>query len=297
MNILISGGTGFIGKALCHRLTTQGHQLWVLSRQPEKVTQLCGSSVIGINIDAPIPDNINFQAVVNLAGEGIADKRWSSSRKQQLIDSRIQTTQKLVDWVKQASYKPTVFISGSAIGWYGDQGSQQLDEQSKPRNEFTHRLCQQWEDTAKPLEDLGVRLCLLRTGLVIGKDGGFLKRMLLPFKMGAGGRMGDGAQWMSWIHMEDMLGLILFLIDHPTISGPINATAPTSVMNSQFTRVLAKKLNRPAIAHLPSWFLKGAFGEMATLLISGQRVLPQKAQSAGYHFVYEELDKALQDIL
>ena len=297
MKILITGGTGFIGKTLCKTLLKKGHRLTVLSRKPEKVPSLCGETVEAIDNLDKLDAEASFDAIINLAGEGIADARWTPTRKQILLDSRIKTTGQLIRFIERAKKKPLVLVSGSAVGFYGDKGNTALDESSLPYDDFSHRLCAEWEETASMAEAYDVRVCIVRTGLVIGNNGGFIKRMLLPFQLGLGGRLGDGGQWMSWIHRSDYIKMVELLLNSPTLQGTFNATAPNPVTNSEFTQCLAKTLNRPAFLPVPAFVLKILLGELAELLLGGQRVFPKRIQDAGFEFTFETLDQALQDVL
>ena len=235
MKILITGGTGFIGRTLCHRLLDSGHELIVLSRRPEQVTKLYGESVTAISNLEDLSVEETVDAIINLSGEGIADRLWTKKRKQKLLDSRINITRQLIAYVASARQKPSVMISGSAIGYYGSNGESEADETTDNPEDFAQQLCKQWEAAAEAVKQHGVRLCILRIGLVIGRDGGFVKRMLLPFKLGLGGRLGNGQQWMSWIHIEDVVGAILFALDGD-VAGPMNLVAPEAVRNRDFAR-------------------------------------------------------------
>ena len=297
MKILMTGGTGFIGKKLCHFLLGKNHQLTVLSRHPEKVSSLCGESVTAIRSLEQLTASDSFDAVINLAGEGIADARWSKTRKQKLLDSRINTTKQLISYIERADHKPGVLISGSAVGYYGNSGSKRLNEESQPHDDFSHQLCAQWESVALEAEKSGVRVCIVRTGLVIGNDGGFLKRMLLPFKLGLGGPIGNGKQWMSWIHRTDFIAIIDKLLKSATLRGVFNATAPEPVTNSEFSKTLGQVLNRPAFIPIPALVLKILLGEMAELLLGGQRALPTRIEQTGFEFKFKTLSKALDDVL
>lgn len=298
MNILLTGGTGFIGRKLCHSLLKKGHELTVLSRRPEKVPYLCGEQVQTINDLEKLSAIEHFEVIINLAGEGIADARWSNKRKQTLLDSRIKITEQLNTFINKAKQKPSVLISGSAVGYYGNQGSKILTENSKAINDgFAHQLCEQWEATAKKAENLGVRVCILRTGLVIGNDGGFLQKMLPAFKLGLGGKIGNGQQWMPWIHRTDLIQIIEKMMDSANMHGPYNASAPNPVTNQEFTCCLAKKLHRPAILPVPAPVLKLSMGEMADLLLGGQRVIPSRLQEINFQFQFNTLDEALDDVL
>jgi len=297
MKILITGGTGFIGKELCHFLLAKIHQLTVLSRNPEKVPTLFGESVTAIGSIEQLTASDSFDAIINLAGEGIADARWSKKRKQQLLDSRVNTTKQLIAYIEKADHKPEVLISGSAVGYYGNSGSKRLNEKSHPHEDFSHQLCSLWESAASDAEKSGVRVCIIRTGLVIGNDGGFLKRMLLPFKLGLGGPIGNGKQWMSWIHRTDFIAIIDKLLESVTLQGIFNATAPEPVTNVEFSKTLGQVLNRPAFIPVPALVLNILLGEMAELLLGGQRVIPVRIEQAGFEFKFKTLNKALGDVL
>lgn len=297
MEILITGGTGFIGKALCKTLLSREHTLTVLSRRPKSVPSLCGERVAGIADLSELTPDAHFDAVINLAGEGIVDKRWTPARKQQLLDSRIGTTRRLIEFIATAEQKPGVLVSGSAIGYYGNRGDEVLDESSDGSDGFGADLCQQWEKAANEAAGYGVRVCIVRTGLVIGKNGGFLQRMLPPFKLGLGGRIGDGKQYMSWIHRDDLIALIEFLLNADRLEGAFNGTAPNPVTNREFSATLAKLLKRPALFPVPALVLKTAMGEMAELLLGGQRVMPKRALAENFHFRFESVQEALQDVL
>lgn len=297
MKILITGGTGFIGRTLCHRLLDQGHEVKVLSRRPEQVTKLCGESVTAISNLEDLSSEELINAIINLSGEGIADRLWTKKRKQKLLDSRINITEQLIAYIARARQKPSVMISGSAVGYYGSNSGSELDETADKPDDFAQQLCKQWEAAAEPVREYGVRLCILRTGLVIGNNGGFVKRMLLPFKLGLGGRLGDGKQWMSWIHKDDLISIIELLLTSPDLEGNFNATAPVPVTNADFSLCLAKNLKRPAIFPVPSIVLKLLLGEMSQLLLGGQKVIPERLLEQKFRFQYESLDSALKAIL
>ncbi|MGN7837900.1 TIGR01777 family oxidoreductase [Stenotrophomonas sp. 22385] len=291
MDILITGGTGFIGQCLCQRLLAAGHQVTVLTRSPGR------RGLAGVQYVAALGDVGPVHAVVNLAGEPLVEGRWSPARKQAMLESRIDTTRALLDWMRGLPSRPQVLVSGSAIGYYGPRDATPLDESASPGHDFAATLCRRWEAEALKAEALGVRTCLLRTGIVLDRDGGALARMLPPFRMGAGGPMGDGTQWMSWIHREDLAGLILWLLADPEARGACNGTAPAPVTNAEFARTLAHVLKRPAWVRTPGFALKLAFGEMAGLLLTGQNVVPARALREGYRFRYPTLEPALRAIL
>lgn len=293
--ILITGGTGFIGQPLCQELIADGHSLTVLSRQPAlNVQSLCGR-VETVNDLNELSGGEGFDAVINLAGEGIADKRWSEARKQELRDSRIALTNQLVDVIRTWKSLPSVMVSGSAVGFYGDQGSHRVTEDTPPHDEFTHRMCSDWEQAARRLEPAGVRVCLSRTGIVAGPGGGFLQRMLLPFKLGLGGRLGSGEQYMPWVHRDDVVAALKWMLETDTASGAYNVVSPNPVTNRQFTKCLAGVLGRPAIFPAPAPVLKIALGEMARLLLTGQMAIPERLEGEGFRFRFPDLSPALVD--
>jgi len=294
MNILITGGTGFIGSALCSRLLEDQHHLVVLSRHPEKIK----SPVQGIGSLDHLTDDIVFDAVINLAGEPIVDKRWSDRQKQRILSSRMDTTKALITYFARIDRKPDVFISGSAIGYYGiGKTNEPIDETGSGDDSFSSQICREWETIALEAEPLGIRTCLLRTGIVLGK-GGALGKMLGPFKLGGGGKIGQGTQWMSWIHINDLIGIIRHCLEQGEVQGPVNGTAPNPVTNQQFTKALGKVLNRPTFFSMPAVAIKFAMGQMGEeLLLTGKRILPIKIQDAGYTFLYENLEEALADVI
>lgn len=296
MHVLITGGTGLIGRHLSHRLLDSCDQVTVLSRRPAQVGSLCGHGARGIANLAELGDE-RVDAVVNLAGAPIADRPWTAKRKAELWASRVSLTERLVAWIDQRSEKPATLISGSAVGWYGDGGELPLTEDSAARPAYTHTLCDAWEAAARRASAHGVRVCLVRTGLVLAPGEGFLKRMLLPFRLGLGGRLGSGQQYMSWVHLADEVGIILHLLRHADLKGVFNATAPNPVTNREFTSTLAATLHRPAIFPVPALVLKAGLGEMATLLLMGQNARPARLQEVGYRFQFSQLDQALKDVV
>jgi len=297
MNILMTGGTGFIGSALTKELVNQGHSVTVLSRNPDKVAKLCGSGVQALGSLSLINANDRYQAIVNLAGAPIVGARWSQARKQEIRDSRIGLTEQLITCIARMEIKPELLISGSAIGYYGNQGDTVLSEQATPYEDFSQQLCADWEAAAKQAEQFGVRVCLIRTGLVIAGAGGFLQQMLLPFRLGLGGRLGDGRQWMSWIHRQDWIHIALAMMADASMHGAYNATAPNPVTNAEFTRILAQCLNRPALLPVPALVLKMMLGEMSQLLLGSQRVVPERLLAQGFKFHYDDLAAALHEAL
>lgn len=294
MKILITGGTGLIGRTLCRALLDAGHQVTVLSRKPESVKRKCGDAVAAISRLSQWDDKRVFDAVINLAGEPIVDARWTESRKAALWDSRVALTGELVKRIRLSTHKPAVLLSGSAIGYYGDRGDEILDESSDAGSDFAARLCQAWEAAAQDATDLGVRVCLLRTGLVLSAQGGVLGRMLLPFKLGMGARLGDGNQWMSWIHLDDYVAIVIGLLASAEIDGPVNMTAPEPVTNGNFTSSLARAVHRPAVFAAPRCILEAMLGERADMLLGSQRVLPAKILAHGFRFAFPDIASALQ---
>lgn len=294
MHILITGGTGFIGQALVPALLADGHTLTLLSRQPQQHRARLGGKVQVVARLAEIADHARVDAVINLAGEGIADRPWTAARRQTLYDSRVTLTQDLVRWLARRATPPAVMISGSAVGWYGDQGDAELTEASPAHDEYTHTLCNAWENAARAVEAQGTRLCLLRIGVVLAREGGMLKRLLPVFRAGLGGRIGSGRQWLSWIAREDLLTLIRRLLGDASLSGVFNATAPTPVTNADFTRTLATQLGRPALLPVPALALKLSLGDMSSLLLGGQKVLPARLQAAGFTFAAPTLEACLR---
>lgn len=294
---LITGGTGLIGSALCKYLTAQHDHVTVLTRNPDTVADKCGQHVNAIQSLKQIPADTQVDIVINLAGEPIADKPWTKKRKAVLEKSRIDLTRELVEWLTHRRQKPECLISGSAVGWYGDGGATIINEQSSYHDEYTHQLCDAWEKQALRAGQIGIRVCLVRTGLVLAKQGGFLQKMLLPFKAGFGGRLGNGDQFMPWIHLTDIINLLEFLATNEQLKGIFNGCSPTPVTNREFTKILAQQLHRPAFLPVPTFVLKLMLGEMARLLLTGQRAIPEKAQAMGFHFHYTDIRTALADVL
>ncbi|ROM57481.1 TIGR01777 family protein [Pseudomonas poae] len=295
MHILLTGGTGLIGRQLCRYWLAQGHRLTVWSRDPEQVAKLCGEHVLGVGRLQEVIGAVD--AVINLAGAPIADRPWTKKRKTLLWSSRISLTETLLAWIEGLEQKPAVLISGSAVGWYGDGGERELNEASGPvQDDFPSQLCIAWEETALRAEALGVRVVLVRTGLVLAAEGGFLSRLLLPFKLALGGPIGDGRQWMPWVHIKDQIALIDFLLHKRDASGPYNACAPHPVRNREFTKTLGRVLHRPAFMPLPALALKIGLGELSGLLLGGQKAVPERLLAAGFTFQFTELHAALEDL-
>lgn len=299
MKIIVTGGTGFIGRALVGELTRQGHEVVVLTR---KVGHPAQSTVRFVEWDAlsagPWQAEVaSADAVVNLAGEPIAEGRWTDARKRLLLTSRILATRLLVEAIAGRSTTLPVFISASGIGYYGESDDRVLDERSALGQGFLANLSAAWEAEALRAGQFGVRVVLLRTGMVLERDGGALPKMLLPFRFFVGGPIMPGTQWVSWIHRRDHIGLIKWAITAPTVSGPVNAVAPEAVTMKNFCEVLGNILRRPCWLPVPAVALNVALGELGTLMTTGQRVAPAKALAGGYDFLYPTLEPALRAIM
>ena len=297
MKILLTGGTGLIGRALCAALSERHYALTVFSRRPSTVAKKCGEAVRAMGSPDEWRRGDHYDAVINLAGEPIVGARWSGRRKKALWDSRVTLTAALLEKISRAETKPKVLLSGSAVGIYGDCGDREMDENGVAGNDFGARLCMAWEQQARKVEACGVRVCLLRTGLVLSREGGMFGRMLPPFKLGLGARIAHGRQWMSWVHIEDQLAMMLKLLDEPDHRGAFNLCAPNPVNNAVFTLSLAAAVKRPALLAVPAVAVKAALGESACLLLGGQKVLPTRLLSTGYRFRYPELGGAFKALL
>jgi uncharacterized protein (TIGR01777 family) len=296
MNITLTGASGFIGVALIAKLKAEGHQLHVLGRTPPKDSSVAFSKWDASGKELPPAKAIaEADAIIHLAGEPIA-QRWTDDVKKRLRTSRVNGTQKLVEAIAASDRKPRALISGSAIGYYGDRGNEIINENSKPGKGFLPDMCVEWEKAALEASKQGLRVVLMRTGVVLGEGGGALAQMLPFFKMGTGGRIGSGNQWMSWIHLDDIVGLLLFALNSDKVSGPLNGTAPNPVTNADFTHILGEVIHRPAVFPIPEFGLKLLYGEMAQVLIEGARVVPEASMLAGYQFRYPELRAALASV-
>jgi uncharacterized protein (TIGR01777 family) len=298
MKIIIAGGTGFLGQPLTEALSRAGHALVVLSRNPSH-SATAGSAVIpwvpgASGAWTKAVDGAG--AVVNLAGTSIAGHRWSGKQKRLILESRLLATRSLVEAMRSSPNPPAVFVSASAVGFYGPHGDEPIDEEQPPGGDFLAHVCRQWEAEAAKAADIA-RVVLLRTGLVLARHGGALPQMLLPFKLGAGGPLGSGRQYWPWIHLEDWIALAKWTIDEPAVTGPVNLTAPAPVTNREFAKRLGVVLRRPALVAAPGFALRLLLGEMADgLLLSGQRAVPEKAQRLGFKFRFSTLTDALRDI-
>lgn len=294
--LLITGGTGFIGHHLVTKLLGMGYAMTLFSRQPEAARLAFKNQVLVFSAWEDLPDTTQFEAVINLAGSPVVGPRWTPRRKSILLSSRVGTTQDLVSWLARAQHKPTVLVTGSAIGYYGCCGDEALDESAPPKPEFMSVLCQQWEAAALPAIDLGVRVVRLRLGLVFcsyHQKGGALPKLIAPYFFGLGGRIGDGKQVMSWVHLDDVLAIILRSLTHTQMSGAYNVCAPEAPNQAQFAIAVGQKIHRPTFLVTPACVLNALAGEMGALFTGGQRVQPKKLLDEGYDFLYPNLDGAL----
>ncbi|MCG8708121.1 TIGR01777 family oxidoreductase [Brenneria sp. 4F2] len=296
MQLLITGGTGLIGRHLIPRLQSMSHQITVLTRNPERARKVLGERVECWSTLDNKTSLDGFDGVINLAGEPIADKRWTAAQKQRLSQSRWGITERLATLINAGSQPPAVFISGSAVGYYGDQGAALVTEDETPAHEFTHYLCARWEALAQSAESDKTRVCLLRTGIVLSSRGGALAKMLPLFRLGLGGPLGSGRQYMPWIHLDDMVNGIIYLLDSDVLSGPFNMVSPYPVRNEQFSAMLAQVLHRPGIFRAPGFAIKLLMGEASTLVLGGQRAIPTRLEAAGFGFRFFELKEALEDV-
>ena len=287
MRVLLAGGTGFIGDPVARALRAAGHEVTIVSRRPGYVP---AKAIAWDAVAAAMPET---DAVVNLAGAPIAEGRWTAARKAAIVTSRVDATRALVEGMRTASARPRVLVNASAVGFYGPHGDDVLDEAAPAGDGFLADVCRRWEAAAFHARALGVRVVALRIGVVLGPGGGALGKMLIPFRACLGGRLGGGAQWMSWIHRDDVVGLVLAALGGDALAGPVNATAPAPVRNREFTRTLARAVHRPAVVPAPAFALRLALGEMADMLLTGQRVVPAVATAAGYTFRFPDLAAAL----
>jgi uncharacterized protein (TIGR01777 family) len=295
MKIAISGVTGLVGDALRASLVADGHEVIGLTRRESLpgITAVRWDVVNGRFDASPLE---GVAAVVHLAGEPVA-QRWTPARKEAIRESRLRSTSLLVEGLESLRDKPAVLVSASAVGYYGDGGDEELVETSPPGTGFLPDLCQEWEKTALAAQEIGIRTVCARTGIVLSTKGGALLKMLPPFKMGVGGPLGSGRQWMPWIHIDDMVGMLRFCIEETKATGPVNAASPSPTRNADFSRTLGRVLRRPAFFPAPAFALKLVFGQMSEVLLEGQRVLPARLQELGFRFQFPELEPALTDVI
>ena len=299
MKILVTGATGLIGRSLCRSLTRENHTVVALSRRPEAASDLSSAAVHRWDppTGPPPPESLEgVEAVVHLAGEPIAARRWSAEQKDRIRISRVVSTRNLVEGLRKSASRPPSLISGSAVGFYGDRGDETLDERSSSGSGFLPEICSEWESEAERATGFNARVVRLRTGVVLSTDGGALKKMLPAFKLGVGGPLGGGRQWFPWIHIADVVGILRHAIFTASLAGPVNATAPEPVTNAVFTRELGRVLHRPTFLPAPEFALRLALGEMADILLGSQRVIPKVAEDSGYAFQFRTLGAALEDL-
>ncbi|HZV05635.1 MAG TPA: TIGR01777 family oxidoreductase [Gemmataceae bacterium] len=306
MRIFVTGGTGLVGRRIVRRLNERGDQAVILTRRGDHARELFGNNTAVVEGDPMRASGwmdavADCDAVIHLAGENIFARRWNDDFKKLLMDSRIVSTQHVVEALRRrptrADGQAKTLVNASAIGYYGPRGDEELTEESAPGSDFLAKLCIEWEQAARAAASAGIRVAMVRVGVVLDKEGGALAKMLTPFKLGAGGPLGSGRQWMSWIHHDDLVGLFLLAVDNPAARGPINGTAPNPLTNREFSRTLGRVLHRPSFVWTPALALRVVLGEVATVIATGQRVLPKRALELGYSFRYPTLDAALTQIL
>ena len=297
MNFLVTGATGFIGRKLADSLLEAGHSVNYLGRsRSREFDSRAAFHYWKPGENPPLNSVPRLDVVIHLAGEPIA-QRWTSAAKKRIYDSRIQRTRRLVAAIGELRHKPAVLISASAIGYYGDRGSEVLTETSTKGTGFLADLCADWEREAMNAHDFGLRVVPVRIAPVLGREGGALRKMIAPFRLGLGGKLGNGRQWMSWIHAEDLVRLLNFAAETADVAGLLNASSPRPVTNAVFARTLGRAIHRPAPWSVPKFAMKLAFGEAAGLLFESQRVIPEAAEKTGFTFKYQELDDALRSLL
>lgn len=301
MKVLIFGGTGFLGRNLIEALPPSGYQVSVVTRNGQITANRLGDSIEIIEWDniSPLSSIYEFKeidAVINLAGESIGNRRWSGSVKQEIMDSRIRTTRVIVTAINDGTIQPKVLINASAVGYYGPLQDEKVTESAEPGRDFLAEVCRNWENEAYKVKGDLTRVVTLRIGVVLGAQGA-LTRMAMPFKLCVGGPLGAGCQWLSWIHVQDLIKMIRFIIEHDEVTGPVNGTAPNPVKMKDFSKVLGEVLKRPSWLPVPEVLLRIALGQMAEMLLHGQRAIPEKILRAGFEFRFPELRAALRDIL
>lgn len=300
MKILFFGGTGFIGRNMTKELLVNGHQVFIVTRNRQKVSNALDKvQIIDWDNKSTLSSLIGLQdidAVINLAGESLANRRWSDSVKKEILDSRINTTQAIVTAINNRTIQPKVLINASAVGYYGPRQDEEISETGTAGQDFLAQVCQEWENEAYKVRSDFVRVVTMRIGVVLGREGA-LDRMKIPFKFYIGGALGTGKQWLSWIHINDLTSLLRFVIEHQEITGPINATAPEPVTMKNFCSTLGEVMHRPCWLQVPEWVLRIALGQMAEMLVYGQRIIPKKISDAGFRFRFGKLRSALEDVM
>jgi uncharacterized protein (TIGR01777 family) len=300
MRVVVTGATGFVGKRVVNQLLENNVEVVILTRNIAKAALTLGSQCkyfqwLNTLEKPPVEAFQGVDGIINLMGEGIADKRWDEAQKKKIYESRIISTQKLVDVLKELPVKPKVMVSTSAVGIYGDRQDEEISEDSNVGSDFLAGVCKDWETEANKASDLGIRVAIIRTGVVLGRNGGALQKMLPIFKLGAGGPVGNGRQYMSWIHIDDLASMYVEALKNDSIKGPLNGTAPYPATSKEFAKTLGKTLHRPAFAPAPTFAIKLAFGEMSDVLLKGQKVLPQKFKEKKFRYRYPTLEMALKE--
>ncbi len=296
-NILITGGTGFIGRYLSEELMKQGHHLVIVTRSPKKYKEEAARNQRFISWDQVPQKMPSIDVVINLAGENLFGQRWTEEVKSRIYDSRIGLTRKLVEAIRNSDSKPDLLISASGVNVYAPAGDRLINEQSETGNDFLAKVCNDWEEEARAARPLGVRVVTPRLGIVLEDDGGFVDKMTLPFKLFAGGPIGTGKQYVSWIHMRDLCRAILYPMDHEEISGAYNATAPNPVTMNELAAAMGRVMNRPSLIRVPEFVLNIVLGEAAEPIVASLRVQPKVLQNSGFDFEFEDIEMALGDIL
>lgn len=299
MKITVTGATGLIGSKVVAELKSRGDDITVLSRNPESAANSLGVTALGWDPaveEAPVEAVNGADAVIHLAGESVS-QRWTAKAKEGIRSSRVDGTTNLVAAMRQAEQRPKVFVSGSAVGWYGPRGDEPVDETTPAGTDFLAQVCADWEAAAEQAVELGIRTAIIRTGVVISEDGGALARMLPPFKAGVGGPVAGGAQMMPWIHIDDIVRMLIAAVDGADWAGPINGTAPTPVSNKVFSKALGKALKRPSFSPVPGFAIKAMYGEMAQIVLTGQNAIPARATELGFSWNHADVDEALTSLL
>jgi uncharacterized protein (TIGR01777 family) len=301
MRVIITGGTGLIGRPLSAALVADGHEVIVLSRNPAHTK----SMPPGVTLESWDGKTAagwghlveDAEAIINLAGESLADGRWSEERKQRILASRVDAGNAVIEAIVQADKKPAVLVQSSAVGYYGPRGDEMITEESSPGADFLARVCFDWEASSAPASVMGVRRPIIRTGIVLSNEGGAFPKLVLPFRFFAGGPLGSGKQWYPWIHIEDEVRAILFLLQHEQADGPFNLAAPNPLTNKELAAVIGKVMGRPALMPAPGFALQTLLGEMSTVVLDGQRAVPARLQALGFDFKYPTAEEALKALL
>lgn len=302
MRVIIPGGSGLIGSALSTELAKNGCEVFILSRQPDKLKQRLPEGVRAVGWDGKSAAGWGSlvdgaAAIVNLAGENLGAGRWTEARKQAIRGSRVHAGQAVTQAVEAAGQKPELVIQASGVGYYGPRQDELVDESGSPGADFGSRVCIEWENATARIESLGVRRVVIRMGVALAAHGGALPRMLLPFRLFVGGKIGSGRQYLSWIHLADTVAGIRFLMDHPALAGIFNLTSPHPAANAEFSRAIGRAMHRPALMPVPAFAMRLIFGELSTVLLEGQRVIPARLSEAGFKFQYPQAEAALRDVL